>query len=90
MLLFLIRRVDKNIKYRELVDEIWRERGLVTTLNNVSQLAYRLRDKLKVIMAPFTIKISRKSNCKIMASKKIMVIIKERTLLQSEVVFFYC
>lgn len=87
MLAFLIRNARKNIKYSELVSEVWRGREQGVTLNAVSQVAYRLRDKMKTIKIPMTIKISLKNNCEIIHSKRIMVFIKGGGVLQCRVFF---
>lgn len=82
MLALLIKSAHGSIDYNLLVNTIWAERGAGVTLNAVSQLAYRLREKMKMIEAPVIIKISMCNSCYIKFNKKIIFIIKGRTFLR--------
>jgi DNA-binding response OmpR family regulator len=77
----------KNANYSELVRHIWGTRECVITLNTVSQLAYRLREKVKVINAPISIRISLNNHCQISFERKTILIILGAYLLQSKIMF---
>lgn len=88
MFVFLMEGGCSSIDYSLLVSNVWPERGGGVTLNAVSQLAYRLRDKMKSIGAPVTIKISLHNGCEIKFNKKIIFIIKGKRLFQCKVKAF--
>jgi DNA-binding response OmpR family regulator len=77
---------NKNkVNYDNLVRHVWEGRECVITLNTVSQLAYRLREKMKIINAPITIKISSKNHCHISFWKRCVLVVLDKSLLKSRV-----
>jgi DNA-binding response OmpR family regulator len=79
MFTYLMNNACVTIDYNVLVNDIWNGRTGGVTLNAVSQLAYRLRDKMRMIGAPLTIKISSSNGCEIKCHKKMLFIIKGKS-----------
>ncbi|MBT0724886.1 helix-turn-helix domain-containing protein [Rosenbergiella sp. S61] len=75
MLSFLLNTTKSGRNYDAMVDYIWGDKKCIVSINTVSQLAYRLRSKLKGSHIPLTIKISKYEG-PFLKPKRKMVIIK--------------
>lgn len=73
-LLINVKRGDAD--YNTMISYVWGARKCVVSLNTVSQLAYRVRAKLKSIGIPVTIKISQHEGPGLIAEKRLVVIKK--------------
>lgn len=71
---YLSQRESTVIDSRELIHHIWPRRQDTINQNNLSQLAFRVRDKLKTAGIPATIKASLKYGCMMSYEKKFLTI----------------
>jgi DNA-binding response OmpR family regulator len=72
---FLIKNM-KSSNYESLLDFVWGQRKCVVSYNTVSQLAYRLRVKLRASGIPLVIRISQKEGPCLKFDEKIIVLKK--------------
>lgn len=77
----LTNKKKKEANYEAMINYVWGARRCVVSLNTVSQLAYRVRVKLKNEGIPLTIKISQQEGSSLVSEERILILKKTRNFI---------
>ncbi|ORM74391.1 hypothetical protein HA48_04815 [Pantoea wallisii] len=72
--LIMIQQQGQRLDSQMVIANIWGDRSDIIVQNNLSQLAFRVRDKLKRAGVPVTICASFKRGCILKTEKKIFIL----------------
>lgn len=88
MALFL-KLKDDSEDIRTLISQIWQERASVVNQNTLSQLAFRLRIKLKQAAIPLTFTLSLTKGVRIQKDSRCIFILTGNKIIESTYIFFF-